>query len=376
MTANGTATAIVTISGPHMWIRTMSMTTSEPKREGPPPPTVPNFREDERLAARYKSMLERRIKDFASEHDSSVRRNASAKRDELREELEEANAEWARRNEVLETAREAYRKSYPDHVKKTRLVEPSAIENMRSLGAANKLYKAAQDAWRATENAASNIRRIEHNEPQVDVELQKALERVPEVVKEVTTSEKWLAEIHADEEMASVKAKVEEINAEREVYSERLAAGRVSNEELRLRTFAEGDVKKFQMPVAGIMFHRIDQFGPDAYFIFRDTRKQLSALPYDRRLENLLDGVYDFTRTGKEFELRKSLQPNSPMPLSQLEYFKKCTANDEEAQEAYRQHQEFAREKRMLATTPVNEFDEMEVTAIELFAKFAAEKAQ
>jgi hypothetical protein len=352
----------------------MSMTV-EPKREGPPPPAVPNFREDERLQARYSSMLARRIKDFASEHEGSVRRNASSKRDELRAELDEANAEWVRRNEVFEAAREAYRKSYPDHVKKTRLVEPSALENMKSLGAASKLYKAAQEAWRAAESAASNIRRIEHNEPQVDIELQKALERAPDVVKEVTTSEKWLAEIHADEEMAAAKARSEEIDAERARYAERLAAGGVSNEELRLRAFAQEDIKPFQMPVSGIMFHRVDQFGPDAYFIFRDTRKQLSALPYDRRLENLLDGVYDFVRNGKEFELRKSLQPNSPLPLTQLEYFKKCTANDEEAQEAYRQHQEFAREKRMLATTPVNEFNEMEVTAIDLFAKMAAEKA-
>jgi hypothetical protein len=195
-------------------------------------------------------------------------------------------------------------------------------------------------------------------------------------VKDVTSSAKWLAEIHDDEEMASVKAKVEEINAERASYAERLAAGTVTNEELRLRAFAEGDIKKFQIPVNGIAFYRIDTFGPDSYFILRDTRKGLSALPYDRRLESILDGVFDFTRTGKEFEIRKSLVPNSPLPLSLLEYFKKISANDETAQEAYRQHQDFAREKRMLATTPVHEFEEMEVTAIELFAKFAAEKAR
>jgi hypothetical protein len=354
----------------------MSMSTSETKPEGPVPAAVPNFREDERVLARYTSMLERRVKDFASEHDNSVRRHASAKRDELRDELEEANTEWSRRNEAFEAAREEYRKLYPDHVKKTRLVEPSGIENMKSLGKAKKLYTAAQEAWRAAENAASNIRRIEHNDTQLDVELQKAIDREPDVVKDVTTSEKWLAEIHADEEMASVKAKVEAISAERAGYAERLAAGEVTSEELRLRTFAEGDVKKFQMPVSGIAFCRIDTFGPDAYFILRDTRKGLSALPYDRRLEPILDGVFDFTRTGKEFDIRKSLVPNSPLPLSLLEYFKKISDNEEAAQEAYRRHQEFVREKRMLATTPANEFDEMEVTAIELFAKFAAEKVR
>src|SRR5665213_2124999 len=352
------------------------MSTSDTKPEGPIPPTVPNFREDERVQARYKSMIERRIKDFASEHDNSIRRHASSKRDELREELEEANAEWSRRTEVSEAAREAYRKGYPQHVKKTRLVEPSVMENMKSLGAANKLYHAAQEAWRATESATSNIRRIEHNENQVDIELQKALDRAPQVVKEVTASEKWLAEIHAEEELASVKAKVDEIGAERKCYAERLAAGKVSNEELRLRAFGEADIKKFPLPIGGVMFHRIEQFGPDAYFILRDTRKQLYALPYDRRFENILDSIFDFTRTGTEFDIRKALQPNNPLPLSMLEHFKKCSDNEQAAQEGYRQHQEFVREKRMLATVPVNEFDVVETTAIDLLAKFAAEKSQ
>jgi hypothetical protein len=354
----------------------MAMTVQEPKTEGPPPPSVPNFREDDRVQARYKSMLERRIKDFASEHDNSVRRNASTKHDELNEELEEANAEWNRRTEAAEAAREAYRKVYPLHVKKTRLVEPSGMENLKSFGAANKLYHAAQEAWRAAENASSNIRRIEHNENQVDIELEKALERSPQVVKEVTESEKWLAEIHADEELGSVKAKVDEIVAERETYATRLAAGKVSNEELRLRAFGEEDIKKFQLPMSQIMFLRIEQYGPDAYFILRDTRKQLFALPYDRRLEVILDGIFDFTRAGKEFELRKSLQNNSPLPYTLLDHFKKCSENDEAAQEAYRQHQEFVREKRMFATVPVNEFDVVETTAIDLLAKFAAEKSQ
>jgi hypothetical protein len=206
--------------------------------------------------------------------------------------------------------------------------------------------------------------------------LQKAVERAPQVVKEVTESEKWIAEIHADEELASVRTKVDEITAERDSYAARLTSGKVSNEELRLRAFGEQDIKKFPLPISGVIFVRVDQFGPDAYFILRDTRKQLYALPYDRRLENILDGVFDFTRTGKEFDIRKALQANNPLPLSMLEHFKKTTDNEEAAQEAYRQHQDFVREKRMLATVPVNEFDEIETTAMDLFAKFAAAKAQ
>jgi hypothetical protein len=93
-------------------------------------------------------------------------------------------------------------------------------------------------------------------------------------------------------------------------------------------------------------------------------------------LEPIIGGVFDFVKNGKEFELRKSLQPNSPLQLSLREHFKKCSDNDEAAQEAYNAHQEFIHEKRALAVTPVNEMDEMEVTAIELLAKFATEKTQ
>ena len=351
----------------------MAMATEELRSDSQPlAPAVPNFREDERIAARYKSMLERRIKAFFVEHESSIRRNASAKRDALREESEEAQAEWERCKEAAESTREAYRQAYPDHVKKTRLAEPSVIENVRSLGAANKLYNAAQEAWRAAESASSNLRRLEHNDEQLDVELKKALERAPAVSKEVTESQKWLAEIHQDEELASVKAKVDEINAEREGYAARLAAGKVPAEELRLRAFAEQDVKHISLPFNALTFLRVDRFGNDAYFIMRDLRKQLYGLPYDHRLEPLLDGVFDVTRNGEEFAVRRATQPNGPLPLTLLEHFKKCSDNDEAAQEAYRQHQEFVRERRMLAT--VHATDEKEAQAIELLAKFAVEQ--
>jgi hypothetical protein len=337
------------------------------------PATIPNFREDERLQARYAAMLDRRIKTFFVEHESSVRRNASTKHDELREELDATQTEWVKRKEAADTAREAYRKAYPHHVKRTRLVEPTGLENLRSFGAAKKLYATAEETWRAAEQAASNIRRLEHNETQLDVELAKALERAPQVSKEVTESEKWLAEIHAEEEMAAAKAKVDEILSEREAYSERLAAGRVSADELRLRAFAAGDVKHIALPIAGIMFYRIEQFGDDAYLIVRDTRKQLYALPYDRRLEPVLGGVFDFVRNGKEYALRPSMRSDGRTPLSLLDHFLACNdKKDELAQADYGAHQAFLNERRLLATN--ERCDDIEATAIALLAELAAGK--
>jgi hypothetical protein len=320
-------------------------------------------------------MLQRRIKTHFVEHEGSVRRNASTKRDELRDELREASEEWEDRKQKADVARDAYRKAYPHHVKKTHLNEPSVIDNLKSRGAASKLYQAAKEAWQAAENAASNIRRLEHNENQLEIELQKALERAPAVSKDVTESEEWLAEIHAEEEMAAVKAKVDEILAEREHYRQRLEGGKVSTEELRLRAFAEEDIKHISLPLDGIVFFRIDRFEPQTYFIVRDLRKGLYALPYDRRLEALVDGVYDITRNGKEFDVRRHVRDNTRIPMTLLEHFVKCNDNnDEAAQEAYRKHQEFWHAPR--AYPAMENPDELEATAIGLLADFAEKNAR
>jgi len=349
----------------------MTASAQEPPVEHPPlDAVIPNFREDERILTRYESMLQRRIKTFGMEHESSIRRNASTKRDDLREELERAQAEHERLSEIAVTTREAYRAAFPHHVKKTRLIEPTMIENVRSLGSAKKLYAAAHDAWAAAEHVMSTIRKLEHNESQLDVELQRALERAPQTIKDVTESDKWLDEIHAEEELANVKAKVDEIVAERDAYAERLAAGRVSDDERRLRAFAQAGVKHIAMPVSAIVFVRVEHYGTSSYLIARDVRKQQYALPYDRRLEPLLDGVYDIEKAGETFAARRSLRENGAMLLTVREHFQKCCDNaDAAAQEAYQAHREFIKQTRTLPATPA---DEVESAAIEALVALAA----
>jgi hypothetical protein len=350
------------------------MSSPETSSEGPAF-TVPNFREDERVQTRYASMLQRRIKDQFSEHENSIRRNASDKRGELRVQLEDAQAEWEQLKAVSDGARESYRAQYPQHVKKTRLVEPSMLENMRSLGAASKLYHAAEEAWRIAERAGSDVRRLEHNDEHLEEELAKALERAPEISKDVTTSQKWLDEIHADEELGGTKAKVEEILAERASYAARLAAGRVAPDELRMRSFAEQNIKPVQTPITGMMFYRFEQYGDQAYFILRDIRKQLYALSYDRRLEPIAGGIYDVVRAGKEVEVRRTTRDNSQIPMSLLDHFVRCSDKDDAAaQEAYRQYQDVMKQPRSFATHAP--FDETEGQVIELLAKLAEEKTR
>ena len=334
--------------------------------------TVPDFREDERVIARYDAMLQRRIKDFYAEHESSIRRNAVTKSDDLKAQLDDANAEYDQKTAIADAARESYRAAYPHHVKKLRLDEPSMIENVRTMGAAKKLYQVAQDAKRAVDNAASAIRKIEHNEAQLGIELEKALEKAPAVSKDVTESEKWLAEIHADEELRLAKSKVDAVAAEREAYAARLAVGTVSAEEKRLRAFGEAGYKMIAMPVDGIAFLRIEQFGDQTYFIVRDSRKQQYALPYDRRLEPALSGVFDISRSGKEFVVRRSTKPDGHTTITLLDHFTRCESDAAAAQEAYRLQQDFAKEKRFVAT--MTDMHDTEAAAIELLAAFVAPK--
>lgn len=346
------------------------MTTRESEAEKPTGPAIPNFRDDERAAQRYASLLERRIKDYYREHDRSIRDNAAQKRDELRLALFEAELEYNRRKEVADIARAAYAKSFPNNVKKMRLVVPSTIDNMKSLGAAQKLYTAAREAWLAAETAASNIRRLEHNEPQIDIELEKALERAPVVCKEVTESEKWLTEVHLEEELGGAKARVEAIAAEREEFAQRLAAGTVPPDELRLRAFAEAGVKPVTLPIDAFVFLRIEQYGPQAYFILRDIGKKLYSLPYDRRLEPLLDGVYDIFKNNNDFTVRRAIRVNTRVPYTLPEHFVSCAGNQEAGMEEFRQFRAWIRERRMLET--MTEAGELETKVIGLLVDFAA----
>ena len=351
----------------------MTMSTPENESTAPPEPqgpAIPNFRDDERARTRYATMLESRKKTFAREHESTIRNNVWAKRDELREELDKAGEEWERRKELAEAAKLTYGKAYPHHILKTRFAEPTGMENLKSFGAAAKLYNAAKDAWLAAAEAESAIRKIEHNENQLDVELQKALERAPQIVREVTESGKWLAEIHAEEEMANARARVGEVDAERAAYAKRLAAGQVSDDEKRLRAFGEADVRHVQLPLDGFVFVRTESYGPKNYAILRDVNGQQHYLPYDPRLEPLFLGVYEIARSGKELAARPYAPPNRREAFGLRDFFVKTAENEEAADEALREHHAWAKQRRMLPA--LTELDEVETQAIQLLTDYAA----
>jgi hypothetical protein len=349
----------------------MSVTHGSNNREaGASTYAVPNFREDERTQTQYKASLERRVKAYHAEAEAAVRRTFTAKREALTVELAACETMIESRVKGAQAAMAAYRIRYPHRLVKGRPVKPSFVEWLISFGAASRLYRAVADANTAVQEAQTNQRRLAHKNEELDNELGRALAHAAEKAKETTSSAEWLAELHHDKAFGALKQRVDDIDRERERYAKRLESGRVSDEEQRDRKFAQDDVQPVDVPMTGVMFYRIDVFGTSAYYILRDLEKKLFALPYDPRLEYLIDGVFDIYRVGDGFDVRQRVHEESKLPFTILDHFFVCNdRQDIVARAAYREQRAWIRQNRGLPPTPApREFDR---DIIKLLAEFS-----
>jgi hypothetical protein len=332
--------------------------------------TIPNFAEDARTQQHYKSSLERRIKAFHSEQETAVRRSFTAKKEALTAEVAAAEMMIANRVEAAQKAMAAYRLRYPNRIAKGRAVKPSFIEWLTSFGAATRLYRAVTDANSAVIEAQTNQRRVAHKLELIDSELGRALAAAEDKAKQTTASEEWLADLHRDRAMAELKTRVDAIEHERESYAKRLEAGRVSDDEKRDRTFAEQDIRPVDMPLTAVMFYRIDTYGTLSYFILRNLEKTLFALPYDPRLESIVDGVFDIYRVADSIDVRQRIHEESKLPFTILDHFYHCSdRQDIVARAAYREQRAWMKPERTLNATPCSL--DLERDIIKLLAEFA-----
>ena len=332
--------------------------------------TIPNFAEDARTKSHYRASLDRRIKAFHGEQEAAVRRSFTAKRESLTAELAAAESLIANRADAAQRAMAAYRSRYPNRMVKGRPVKPSFVEWLMSFGRATRLYRGVTDANSAVIEAQTNQRRLAHKYEQIDSELGRALAAAEEKAKQTTASAEWLTEVHHDRAMGELKTQVEAIDHERESYAKRLEAGRVSDDERRDRTFAEDDVHAVELPLTGMMFYRVDTYGELVYFVVRDLEKRLFALPYDPRLEPLVDGVFDVYRVADTFDVRQRIHAESKLPFTTLDHFYNCNdRQDIVARAAYRDQRAWMKPERTFTATPCS--IELERDIIKLLADFA-----
>jgi hypothetical protein len=332
--------------------------------------TVPNFREDERTQQQYKASLERRVKAYHAEAEAAVRRTFTAKREALTTELSACELMIENRVKAAQAAMAAYRVRYPHRLVKGKPIKPSFMEWLMSFGAASRLHRAVTDANSAVLEAQTNQRRLAHKNEELDNELGRALAHAQEKAKETTSSPEWLAEIHHDKAFGALKQRVDDIEHERERFAKRLEAGRVSDEELRDRKFAQDDIQPVDVPLTGMMFYRIDVFGNLSYFIIRDLEKKLYALPYDPRLEYIIDGVFDVYRVADGYDVRQRVHEESKLPFTILDHFFICNdRQDIVARAAYREQRAWIKQNRGLPPTPAPR--EMDRDIIKLLVEFS-----
>jgi hypothetical protein len=332
--------------------------------------TIPNFAEDARTQQQYKTSLERRIKAYHAEQEAAVRRSFMQKREALTAEVGAAEMMIASRVDAAQKAMAAYRLRYPNRTAKGRPAKPSFMEWLTSLGRANRLYKAAVDANAAVIEAQTNQRRVAHKLEQIDSELARALTAAEDKAKQTTASEEWLGDLHRDRAMGDLKSRVDAIEHERESYAKRLEAGRVSDDEKRDRTFAEDDIHAVELPLTAVMFYRVDVFGSLVYFILRDLEKRLFALPYDPRLESIVDGVFDIYRVADSYDVRQRIHAESKLPFTILDHFYNCCdKQDIVARAAYREQRAWMKPERTFSATPCS--IDLERDIIKLLAEFA-----
>jgi hypothetical protein len=276
----------------------------------------------------------------------------------------------ASRTEAAQKAMAAYRLRYPNRMQKGRPVKPSFVEWLTSFGRATRLYRDVTEANSAVIEAQTNQRRVAHKLEVIDSELTRALAAAEDKAKQTTASEEWLADLHRDRAMADLKARVDAIEHERDSYAKRLEAGRVSDDEKRDRTFAEQDIHAVELPLTGVMFYRVDAFGSLVYLILRDLEKHLFALPYDPRLESIIDGVFDIYRVADSYDVRQRIHAESKLPFTILDHFYNCNdRQDIVARAAYREQRGWMKAERSYRATPCSM--DLERDIIKLLAEFA-----
>jgi hypothetical protein len=174
---------------------------------------------------------------------------------------------------------------------------------------------------------------------------------------------------HARPGISVLHKRVEEIKAERAAYRARLEKGEVPPIEQRDREFAERKISPIEAPFAGVTIVRVVRYGDLSYFLMRDLERHLLYLPYDPRLEPLIENVIDVYRLADGFEAKLTRGADGrPMPA--LQHYLTNYKDEEVARSEFRK-------ARTALRTPRTDLPPMTVTdpnvqmLLDLLAGFA-----
>ena len=340
---------------------------NEPTNE-PSGPVIPDFEKDAAAVASYQEARQRYERREAQDAESKIRSQFAKRREAIRAEIAVAGSLLDQRLEKAQQALGAYAKRYPKRIDRNKALKPSFWESLFSLGSASRMYRNVQRTQADVADSLTLRRRKEHDEEDLEQQLRRALYLQEDALKKRLGSPEGIDVFHKRPGVEILWQRVQEITAERRAYAGRLERGEVPATEQRDRDFAERKILHLEMPFSGVLIVQVASYGDSNYVIVRDKEKQLFALPYDPRLEPLMDQAFDAYRLADSFEAKLHRGPDG-RPFTALDHFFACYKDEETARHEYRKHRTILRQPRDLQALRAE--DPSDQTLIELLANFA-----
>jgi hypothetical protein len=343
-------------------------TPAEPTGESTGP-EIPDFEKDAASITAYQEARQRFERREMQDAESKIRSQYAKRREAIRAEIAVAGSLLEQRVEKAQKALAAYARRYPKRMDRNKALKPSFMETLLSMGAAGRMYRATQRTAAEASDAHNLRRRKEHDEEELETQLKRALYLQEDSLKKRLTSQDGIDVFHKRPGVEILWKRVEEIRKERVTYLARLERGEVPPAEQRDRDFAERKIHPLEMPFAGVLITQIASYGDLHYVIVRDLEKQLFALPYDPRLEPLLDQVFDVFRLADTYEA-KLRRGSDNKPFTALDHFFACFKDEETARHEYRKQRTQLRQPRDLPAMPLdNPADQATVDLLVAFAR-------
>jgi hypothetical protein len=331
--------------------------------------TIPDFEKDAQAIAAYDEARLRFERREAGDAEAKTRATFAKKRDQIRAEINAANLIYEDRRDKAARALAHYSARYPHRMDGKRPLKPSFWEQLFSFWAAGRLFKKAVQTAADASAAQSARRRKEHDEEELEQQLKRTLYLQEEAIKKRLESQEGTDTFHARPGVAALFKRVEEIRAERAAYQARLGAGGVSPQEQRDREFAQAKVERIEAPFEGYTIVRVARYGDLTYFILRNLERKLFWLPYDARLEPLIEHVFDTYRLADTLEAKLTRGPDQ-RPLPTLQHYLTNFKNEDVARSEFRKARTAFRTPRV-DIPPMTGIDPDHQTILDLLANFA-----
>jgi hypothetical protein len=332
-------------------------------------PHIPDFEKDAQSIAAYDEARLRFERREASDAESRTRAAFQKKRDAIRAEIAVAASLLEERRIKAQKAINHYSARYPHRVDRNKPSKPSFWESLLSFGSAGRMYRRALQTAADATAAQSLRRRKEHDEEELEQQLKRAIYLQEDAIKKRLESPEGTDAFHARPGIGVLHKRVEEIKAERQAYKARLERGDVPPIEQRDREFAERKIVHIEAPFAGVTVVRVVRYGDFSYFLFRDLERHLLYLPYDARLEGLIEHVFDVYRIADAFEAKLTRGADGrPMPA--LQHYLTNYKDEEVARSEFRKARTVLRTPRT-DLPPMTLADTADQTLLDLLANFA-----